>query len=1320
MKKLVRCPNGHKLSVGAKLAGKRVKCPKCGAVVRIPELSDFDPDESKQSASVQPPPKPGPSVQPPEDLFGSSDSESDSWDEEFFDDSEAGDEGAWGDEEWDDVPEAPALPPRPNRKKTKRAAPKPVPPQKPSTALVASLVGGGAVFGFLFVCLLGWMLFGGSSDEPNVVDSAQISGPEGAAGQTEASTDPEALTNVPVVQPDSASGVMIMPDPGSFESPQAESKDDKPSEPPRQPQPFELVRLNMDERVDGFKLPEKTWAAAYDVVTGRLAITNDEKGILIYDIDDILKGQAVPEAILPTQGLPAAVCLKPLPEKRAFVIASQDDPHLILIDADSLQPFGRVPLNDLKHVDFMTGSQNPDDPFVYYSTPDQREDPSTANRLVRINLVTGTQDAPSATAFVDVTVSPDGGLLYPRTNSTASGPVGTWDQIQSFQGRYTATGARSGQQTGDKAPPFCFGAWTALDNRICTATMAAILARLDYTPAVQFSRRPVLLGLGKTDIVFGSANDFRRLASIPLPQNWLRTDRRPDPQDFRTRYSVSPIVRSGFFDIKVDDERNLGLLIFGEHLVVAPVDRIDLPAERSLRVSTAIPPQIEAGTTIELQLECDDPDAVFSFVPNTDWLPDESTPILGDLPPRQPSPRLLTLRSPMTDQQEFVMLTSYTALANVELPFRLRVHNEVMQVTGYDKTKMIVRRTNPVGHSTSARVAVVDAAGNSLMDAPVAAAAPGKRLGLAASVNSQQTEIFLSDLDPLSGEALPLQVQLGDEKMTVTAVSDFRTSVTVERANGVAHSVTSDFWLLAAETPGGKVEPALPVVERRTFRWTPSADQLGSQRIRMRATSGTVTHEWFWETTVSRAAAEFPFRVVGIEPDPDSSHAVVWGQSALTYLNPSAATSNEPVTYFVGLYDVAEKTLLRHEQIAKPIMAATIDSTGIYAVLTAFDIEPKADRTEENNRMRASRQLTPTQIVRLDLNTLKVRDQIAVPQHCARLEVIAGKYLAAFGRWRNETFRFELPSLKPVEPPIGSYHYAIAGRLKDGVVWDGIVWDERMRKPQLLLFPVHFERAPGAHSKPQMMAAAGGTILMGTTGPYTCTWFPGNTDPTIGRYLLQNFPGGLDCSAGILNAYSWAASSKPRVGNEFKPKSVKLLDLASVTVAGSRIDQRQRTIGYVSEANGTVHAAALGQLFAVPLDQLIPSEDAFRFIEQQKQFVLPQGKPAELSYSAPGAAVYHLQIWYQRPSFADDEPAYAATSADGTFQLAADTIQVASGNVDADYVSRITPVFQQLTGRRPRGYLAPIYVSVVAEHQDGQQKAGLAHSYLIEIPEQRR
>jgi len=44
-----KCPNGHSLNIKSHLAGKKGKCPKCGAKVLIPDVSQ----ESTQLASAQ-------------------------------------------------------------------------------------------------------------------------------------------------------------------------------------------------------------------------------------------------------------------------------------------------------------------------------------------------------------------------------------------------------------------------------------------------------------------------------------------------------------------------------------------------------------------------------------------------------------------------------------------------------------------------------------------------------------------------------------------------------------------------------------------------------------------------------------------------------------------------------------------------------------------------------------------------------------------------------------------------------------------------------------------------------------------------------------------------------------------------------------------------------------------------------------------------------------------------------------------------------------------------------------------------------------------
>lgn len=57
------CPNGHKMNVKAFLAGKRGKCPKCGASVRIPQENPAsDSDEDLLGDAADPISSPAPAV----------------------------------------------------------------------------------------------------------------------------------------------------------------------------------------------------------------------------------------------------------------------------------------------------------------------------------------------------------------------------------------------------------------------------------------------------------------------------------------------------------------------------------------------------------------------------------------------------------------------------------------------------------------------------------------------------------------------------------------------------------------------------------------------------------------------------------------------------------------------------------------------------------------------------------------------------------------------------------------------------------------------------------------------------------------------------------------------------------------------------------------------------------------------------------------------------------------------------------------------------------------------------------------------------------
>lgn len=169
---LIRCSNGHKLKAKIKLAGKSIRCPACGVVVKIPDASAFEADvESKQN------PRPATNSSKstadiPDDL-----------DSEVFDnDSNTEGEANWGSDWTDDGSDteysdarsdhATKLPPRKNRKAVRK--PKVARKQAVKGAtngewgpLHWAAVAGGGIVSLLLIGLLTW-LFRGQPEEPGV------------------------------------------------------------------------------------------------------------------------------------------------------------------------------------------------------------------------------------------------------------------------------------------------------------------------------------------------------------------------------------------------------------------------------------------------------------------------------------------------------------------------------------------------------------------------------------------------------------------------------------------------------------------------------------------------------------------------------------------------------------------------------------------------------------------------------------------------------------------------------------------------------------------------------------------------------------------------------------------------------------------------------------------------------------------------------------------------------------------------------------------------------------------------------------------------
>ncbi|MEZ6137529.1 MAG: hypothetical protein R3C53_21790 [Pirellulaceae bacterium] len=1273
------CSNGHKLKAKEKLAGKRVKCPKCGEPVKIPALpiASSPLEALSNSRKVKPQThSPVAELVTPEVAPKANNAD---WLADLPADFSA--ELPGGSESWTDLSQPLAdSAATPSAYAVPKAKQKPTESERKGLSPVLLFGGIGGVVGVLLIGVVAWVLMSGSGSVDNRLQLAQA---------LESQPEPALIIDQPKSEGSESQPTDANPDvePKQEDEPQVGSE-------------IALKSIKLDPMLRGFDWPSTVWSSAYDEPTGRLAVTNDEHGVLIYDINKILDGKLEPVKKIPTRGLPTAVAIKPLQDKRVLVIAGQAEPLLLLVDMDTFAPVGKVVLKDVAFVDYVGGSSSKDDPYVYYSTANTNENNPTINLLGRVNLLTGEQDAHSTSQFYDAVISEDGKEVYARPVDRSQGWLGSWEFMA--KAKQSTPGLKTWRPDGEVV---LLKDRAAVGRQILDPSLDVLELISQFPVDAGFRSKPILFGVGGTlperedlpplYLAFGSANSFRMFGAIPLPYTWFndRKDRKPKSTDFRARGDLTSELSSYYYAAHADDKRELAFILTGENLVLAPLDQLPpIPQEPLLELTSTLPEKVVVNEPVEIDLASTQAEAVFEYVPNTDFLVSEKVRLLGVLPPGTPSPRPLEIVGTLKREATYIYLRDASPLAGRKLPFLLRIGNEVVQVRKITGNRLTVVRKFPERHYDRDRIAVVDDSWRPIDLATSSSGPTGKPFVLTAALNSSQTVIYVNDLSPFAGEGLPLEIQIGDERMTVTNVDDFRTELTVSRREGADHSVSSIAVILQDTDPA--TSPSLPSVAKNKLRWTPSSSQIGKHIVRIKARHGTQERDWFWNFEVVGDEAQLPFLVKGIEPQEGTQEAVVWGSS------PKPA-----VKHFVGVYNVADKKLIKHAEFPKEILSAVLHGENIYACL---NIAPAGSRQE-----------MPTQVVRIEKASLKSVGQAAVPQHCPKIQVIAGKYLACYAR-RN-TLRFDIPQLKPTEPDPGEYPYAICGRLGDRWLWDGVVWDQAMRKPEFLLFPVHFETGSHVHEESRISGVFGGSIFMFTQGPQAGAWFPDNSAYIEGKHMLSHYPGGLSCENGELLGYSWADPSVRTVGTRRKATAYRLID-------------RRPGIepGYVAEANRNVQVALDGKLYSVPLEEVYELQDSFRFDERQDKFVLQTGKPNRISYSAPGARKYQLQLFLNRPKYSfDTTPDISAESTDGAFSLEFDKerfARLALGMSNAmaspgpaqanvrNYLERISPAYKALTGQLPKSVPVPVYVTVLAEHEDGTRKAGLAHSYLVEVP----
>lgn len=1228
----VVCSQGHKITANEKFAGKTVKCPKCGVGVEIPlpEEPDLDAVLTLLDAPSAPQALASDFDLPSGDAAWELTNHSPV---DLAADPLAGDVGSSSVADVDlgslDFPDLLAVPslesPAPSAltpaKQTtpgKGTSPSPAkgvaPAKAPALGKVTSPAatadlqrstatpmvilimagGGGVLVGSLFVALLGWMLLGG--ERKVAVASSSV-----ATLPSRASVPPDKAPPTSAPPANSTPGSAAPAAAVAGTPPPAVTS---PAAAVAPKSPLDLASLPVDSRIAAFRFAGPIWAAAYDERTGRLAVTHDDQGIVIYDVVGLLRGTAIgPVGILATDGVPTAVCCKRLGDGQRFVVAGKGSPRVTVYDAATLEKVGELMVPKATFIDFLGGSPNPDDPFVYYST--QRSDATTdhnldSNAIGRIDLVkmqhagrAGQVSIPGSHATraegYDIALSADGEVIYYRPDNDHTG-ISTWSKTPVSDGTTPLQMLYPGMERNSGITPDPFGQSLALGQQIVSRNGWRYVTFASFEPKAYFRKLPIAFGFAEGDLVFGSSNTYAGLLKVPLPDDWFPKDAaRTNDLRFRPRQSES--VATPFLAAFADDERGWAVVVFSQQLVIAALDKLQLPKEPSLIVTNRLPSTIYVGREYQVELDADAKKAKFEVV----------------------------LRD--TDPQGVA--------------------------TGWIK---------PLGA------------------APKAPAGPS--IGLAASVNKQQNVLLLQSVELIAPLPLPVTVQVDDEPMKVIAVDTFRNAVTVERTQGVAHSVSAPVTLITGDAPAVS---SMPVIAERTFRWTPSSDQIGFQTIHLSAKSGKLKRDWYWDVTVANPTLDLPYYVTGAST-PQDNLCVVWGQSVQTPSNPQEI-SKTPIKYYVTVVNLAESKVVRQRELPVPLVSATWDATGIYACLNKM---PKED----------PRTAVPSQIIRMRPDNLEIEQQTTVPDHCGGLQVIAGKYLVAYSGWTGP-MRFTVPDLKlPPQAIATTRELATAGRAANGWIWDGILWDESLKTPQLLVFPYLFGVAPNSHSSRFSMGQFG-MMNVNLLGPYTSH--------------LESETGGS--ARGMVSPALRSALSQIGFPNDRIPADLHSLTKQLVIVAG-------------------------GKLSVLDDPKLFQQPERLRFEERQTAFVVEPGKPTTVRYSASGASQYHLVLLPTPPdAFYGDEfqtPWISMDSSDGQFSISIPlTEEVASkslngifnqggGNVTLAiakaHAERLTPAFEMLTGRKPQGLPFPIYAFAIAETEGGLQKAALFHTYLVDMP----
>lgn len=833
----IQCQNGHKITLteqqAAKFAGKSVKCPKCSTNVLVPlnepEVIEVEPELIDPLDPMVASPVDSLSPGPLDELSA------------LVQQSRAA------------TPVRPiAAPTQPKAKKEPEKVGTPF-----SWIVLNVIVGVSALLAVGLAGIISIFLMSGKStdDRSELLAAISPSTRESLAKNglldgrsTNASTATKSGPNVVAQQTSNGSTASGS---GTASSSQNSSNSQVKSS------PFDIPRIESIEGLGVYRFGEPVWAAAFDEESGHLFVGTDKDGMLVYQLDGQFKQSSKMVEVFPLKGKPTAFCCKVFEGKSYLIAASTESQALMVFDAATLKQLFEIKIDSPIAVQQLKASTNSRDPYIYFLGRDTTDEVAVFQRIGRVNLATKAQDAGlSAMHYSEFAVSETGDLIFARTMAARFGVIASWPKIMTYRDGDQDVEVGFWGNEKSSSPPIVVG--RRMTDRLRAFEENGIaLATIRYPVEAEFAKQNLSFGLMETGLAFSDANNFRPARTFQIPQEVIESAQEISPVDSRNRENLSPIKSPGFFYFDADDKRNRALVVTPRHLILAEISSFPL-ADGVGKLAPSTPGTLEAKVGSELKLDLAWPDmksdTIFEFIPNSNFLPNENTVVLGMPRNSGPIPWQITLDQAIEPQDRKIKVSNAVELQGKKPPLYLRVGNEVMVVMSLEPkngiTVLGVNRPYPIEHSMQERVALVNEVGAEL---PVVSDGESKPQGISfdvsAGVNPEQDIVFVRDISFFEQDQLPFKIQIGSEVMEVTALDSLRRSLTVKRTNGVDHSL-EDPCLLLIDDPKDPRLPNLPVVDFTTFKWTPNQNQVGIHAIRMRARRGFGYYEWIWNVTV--------------------------------------------------------------------------------------------------------------------------------------------------------------------------------------------------------------------------------------------------------------------------------------------------------------------------------------------------------------------------------------------------------------------------------------------------------------------------------------